>query len=336
VPLLAVDLGGTFLRCGVAGDNGDIVALRRSRISNFLDGAAPQAVWESILSEIASYAIDVDSLLGPGEPIIVSFPGPVSGGRFIHAAPTVVGAHASIPDLAALLEARTRRPVRILNDISAAAWYVCGRVAVDRFMVVTVSSGVGSKIFDRRHAAGVMDDLPNAGEIGHCVVDFAADAPECDCGGRGHLGAISSGRGTERLARRKAREEPAAFAASRCCTVYGATPDSLNNEQHFVPAVRSGDEWAVDVMRLAMRPLAGVIAATTYAAGLEHVAIVGGFAVEIGAAYVDCLEGLLQPLSHPSPFAIPASGFVSLADLHPEACLLGAAEYGRRLETAAR
>ena len=114
--------------------------------------------------------------------------------------------------------ARAHRPPRLsLNDVSAAAWYLSSRTRARRFLVVTVSSGIGSKLFDRDHPAGVIDDPPYAGEIGHVVVDPGDDAPLCGCGGRGHLGAISSGRGTERLAR-----ERAAFP-------------TLTNEEHLAP-----------------------------------------------------------------------------------------------------
>ena len=136
--LLAVDLGGTFLRCGVAQDDGTIVAIKRSRIKNFLDVPSSDEVWESILSDIADYARDVDDLLDPADPIIFSFPGPVKDESTIVSAPTVVGAEAVIPDLASLLEARARRPVRILNDISAAAWYLGEQLRVERFRVSTL------------------------------------------------------------------------------------------------------------------------------------------------------------------------------------------------------
>jgi predicted NBD/HSP70 family sugar kinase len=335
VPTLAVDLGGTFLRCGVGTDAGDVVATRRKRIHNFLDGAAPEVVWESIVSEIEAYAREVDALLDAGDPIVFSFPGPIRDGRVILAAPTVVGSDAQIPDLATILEARTRRPVRVLNDISAAAWYLSEHIPVDRFMVVTVSSGVGSKVFDRRHPLGVLDDVPFAGEIGHCVVDLAGDAPLCDCGGRGHLGAISSGRGTERLARRRARENPQEFALSQCARVYGATADTLNNEEHFVPAVRSHDSWAIEVMRLAAQPLAKVISAAAAAVGLQRVAIIGGFALQLGGPYIDCLRMLVNPASRSTVLGPPVDGFLTAEDMHPEACLFGAAAYSRRLDAVA-
>src|SRR5205823_8314994 len=127
-----------------------------------------------------------------------------------------------------------------------------------RFMVVTVSSGIGSKIFDAGNARGVIDDLPYAGEIGHAKADESDDAPACDCGGKGHLGAIASGRGILRYAKRVAAIDPA-FLQSMCAGHFGATPGSLTNEDHLVPAAQLGDPWALNVVRHCTAPLARVL-----------------------------------------------------------------------------
>jgi predicted NBD/HSP70 family sugar kinase len=331
MPALAVDLGGTFLRCGVALDSGEVVAIARTRILNFVGGAEADEIWEAVLSGIDAYGRENEARLEPGDPIVFCFPGPIQDGASIVAAPTVTGARSAVPDLAAELRRRTGRDVHLLNDVSAAAWYLSGIVDADRLMVVTVSSGIGSKIFDRRHPRGVIDDVPYAGEIGHCVVDRSVDAPTCDCGGRGHLGAIASGRGTERLARRRAAADPASFARSACAREFGATAQTLTNEEHFVPAVRAGDAWSLDVLQAAAQPLADVISAAAFAAGIRRVEIIGGFALEIGPRYIECLERCLAPQSGVAGLGLPASGFVAAATPHPEACLFGAARFAGRL-----
>lgn len=334
MPSLAVDLGGTFLRCGVATDSRAVEHVRRIRIPSFLDGVRPGAIWESIVSDIAKYA-DTAQSLGPNDPIAFAFPGPVVGGRIL-AAPTVVGADENIPDIAAELERRTGRPVHLLNDVSAAAWHLSRRLSDERFMVLTVSSGIGCKIFDRRHPAGVIDEVMHAGEIGHCMVDDAPDAPVCDCGARGHLGAIASGRGVERLARRSAMEDPRRFKASRCVVVSGATAETLDNERHLVPAIRDGDEWAVEVLRRATQPLASTLASIAYGIGLSRIAVIGGFALAIGPTYEKLLARYLT--NHHAagvPFLDAARNFVKLADVGADACLLGAVAYAERVERSA-
>ncbi len=235
--------------------------------------------------------------LHPTDPIVVSFPGPVAGNRHILHAPTVCGTNTDFLDLAARLEQETGRAVHLLNDVSAAAWCLGSRTEVDRFMVVTISSGIGSKVFDRQHAARVLDEPAYAGEIGHLVVDDSPDAPVCDCGGRGHLGAIASGRGVERTARRRAGKDAAGFARSYVHTCRGGLPESLTNEQHLVPAMLAGDAWALAVLRDCTRPLARALLCSTMAMGLERVFIIGGFAQALGAMYLDLLAGLVAELS---------------------------------------
>lgn len=326
---LAVDLGGTYLRCGVATSNGAMSAIERTEVPNSLDGSVtPASVWDFIVSRIDDYGRR-SALLGPDDPVAFAFPGPIIDGRTIVAAPTVTGA-APVPDLAALLETRTGRRVFLLNDVSAAAWHLSERLVIRRFMVVTVSSGIGAKTFDRESTSGVIDDVAYAGEIGHSKVDASPDAPLCDCGARGHLGAIASGRGTLRLARRVAQAEPDRFATSRCVTAYGATAVTLDNERHLVPAIKDGDAWAVDVMRRAMEPLARTLSASIYAFGLERVIVVGGFALEVGERYITALRELVDVEPVGSPFAMQTEAIVVLGDAYPDATLLGAATYARR------
>jgi len=332
---LAVDLGGTFLRCGVATPDGAMTAIERTTVPNSLDGkTSPGAVWDLIVSRIDDYGRR-SPLLGADDPIAFAFPGPILNGRTIVAAPTVTG-DAPVPDLAALLEARTARQVFLLNDVSAAAWHLSERLDVSRFMVVTVSSGIGSKAFDRESTSGVIDDVAYAGEIGHCKVDASRDAPMCDCGARGHLGAIASGRGTLRLARRVAQADPDVFSVSRCVTVYGATATTLDNERHLVPAIKDGDAWAVDVMRRAMEPLARTLSASIYAFGLERIVVVGGFALEVGERYIATLRELMDVEQVGSPFAMRSEDIVVLGAAYPDATLLGAATYARRFFSGAK
>jgi C7-cyclitol 7-kinase len=185
-------------------------------------------------------------MAGPATPVIIGFPGPVDSDGRIVAAPTIVGRHDSIPDLLAAVSSATGRPTFLLNDMSAAAWGFSAKTDAHRFIIVTVSSGIGSKIFDR--TLGVIDHPSYAGEIGHVMVDSSPLALACDCGGRGHLGAIASGRGIERAARQKATRDPVSFRSSLCSSRFGATAKDLNNEAHLVPAACAGDVWARELI----------------------------------------------------------------------------------------
>ena len=330
--MLAVvfDLGGTHLRCAAVDETGGLRFIEKKRISSFIHGDRPAIVWQKIISSIVAYESGLRSQLSSEAPIVVSFPGPIAPPSRILNAPTVVGENVSIPDLVSDLSALTGRRTYILNDISAAAWHISRFVEFNRFMVVTISSGIGSKIFDRHHPKGVLDDVPYAGEIGHAKVDDRPDAMVCDCGATGHLGAISSGRGIERFARQQASEDHRGFKASLCAQKFTATADTLNNEHHLVPAALIGDDWTLSIIRECSEPLAKTLLAVTLAAGLEKVIIIGGFALQLGETYLNILRSLLRSNCDYQVLKDCAEGLVMLGGTEEEACLEGAAVYARQ------
>jgi glucokinase len=261
----------------------------------------------------------------------MAFPGPVSLGGQILDAPTLIGTGGPMPDLRAELSARTGRTVYLLNDVSAAAWYLSTRTEARRFLVVTISSGIGSKLFDRAHAAGVIDDPPYAGEIGHVVVDARVGAPNCDCGGRGHLGAISSGRGIERLARETAVLHPREFAQSLCTLQFGATAATLTNEHHLAPAARLRDGWVLQVLRRASEPLARVLVTMIAGCGLEKVLLIGGFADSVAPAYLEIVRDLAERACQYRVLQGRIGKMIEAGEANEEVCLRGAALFARRL-----
>ncbi len=322
MPALAFDLGGTFLRCGVVAEDGAVRRFERMRLSQEADG------WDAIVACIASFTQRYGGEAAPDEPIVLAFPGPLRSRESALCAPTIRGVEA-VPDVVARLRARTGRRVWLVNDVSAAAWHLRDRLGVDRFVVVTVSSGIGCKLVDRRRPWPVFDDLPYGGEIGHVVVDDRSDAAVCDCGGVGHLGAIASGRGTERLARRLAAEAPAAFARSACARTYGATASTLTNEAHLVPAARAGDAWAWEAIRAGIAPLGRALAIVVHAAAAQRVVVIGGFAQQLGQRYANELSAALGGACSGPEFEVPVGELVVLRAADDHTCLRGAAAFGR-------
>ena len=320
MPALLVDLGGTHLRLGMWHEGAEPRIIERKRI----DGEARDEIWRRIIADITGFANGVGRLVPDAAPVVISFPGPVLDRSRVVDAPTVAGTSCAFPDLHQIISEKTRREVHLLNDISAAAWHISKRIAAKRFMVVTVSSGIGSKIFDRDHPCGVIDDVAYAGEIGHAQVDEKPDAPACDCGGRGHVGAIASGRGILRFARKAAGSDPS-FRDSLCVTTFGAAADSLTNEHHLVPAARLGDKWALGIIRECTVPLTRVLLPAIIAAGVEQVVIIGGFALSLGETYRAILQS--EMLSR-CDYRLMSSSLKDLIVMGDEdACLLGTATY---------
>jgi len=326
VPPIAVDFGGTTLRLACVSSDGRFERFRHLRLGGDAfsrDGA----IWDFISATIAKYADEAPG--APSGTIVVSFPGPLDAAGDALAAPTVSGPGNRLPDFRRELAARTRRPVMMLNDVSAAAWYFAERFGAERFAVVTVSSGIGAKTFVRTSASPVIDDLPFAGELGHLVVDWGLEALACECGGRGHLGGIASGRGIERAARLAAARDPAEFGRSAPATQFGATLERLENEAHFVPALQLRDPWALGVLRKATAPLASVLCALSVGAGLQRIAIMGGFAQHAGHVYLEVLRACFDAALGAGPAHFDTSEFFYLADPAETPSLSGAAIFGR-------
>lgn len=324
---LVFDLGGTFLRCGIALD-GVVIASQQSPILNFTHGIQAPVIWERILQAVSKYCAEHESDVASDAPVIFSVPTPVHNG-VIYNAPTVTGSAAERIDVAGSVARLTGRTVHVLNDVAAAAWWVHDTYCEDRMFVVTVSSGIGSKLLVRSRANPVIDIPMYAGEIGHIRVRYEEDAPRCDCGQPGHLSAVASGRGVVHLAKAKARLNPAEFQASRC----GADDipiDALSNEAHIVPAAKLGDAWALAVLREAVVPLAQILITVVLAGGIEKVVLIGGFAQSLGELYVDLLQ---EAVSANASYSVlpPASSWLELAP-EVQACLAGAARFAVHID----
>lgn len=223
----------------------------------------------------------------------VAFAGPVDPYGAVRDAPTVWGPRGPLVPLADVIARDIGLPVRVINDVTAAGWRYVDAAASDDdyFCMVTVSSGVGNKVF-RRGAALVPAD-GYGGEIGHLRVDHSPDAPRCDCGGAGHLGAVASGRGALAATRALARRERAAFARSPVHLACCGDPDRLSAQQ-VAAAVRAEDAFALRAITPGVEHLARTLAAIHAALGVRRFIVMGGFARAAGSPYLARLGGALR------------------------------------------
>jgi predicted NBD/HSP70 family sugar kinase len=194
-PWLVFDIGGTSMRAACFFPETETLAapIRRTSPSHWtLPGRAARHIQARLLETMREMAT---ALVGHESPevLAVAFPGPIDADGNALTAPTLWGDGDKQP-FPARRELERLWPssrVFVVNDVTAAGYrYV--RDPADDFCIVTVSSGIGLKIF----VAGrpVVGAAGRGGEIGHLRVDFAPTAPVCDCGGQGDLGAIASAR----------------------------------------------------------------------------------------------------------------------------------------------
>jgi glucokinase len=282
---LVFDLGGTTLRAGVYDPDDDVlrrVARRRTPGCWTAPAASLDEIYARVFDEMEDLARCV---LPDARPTIVSlaFPGPIDPAGNALAAPTVLGGPltAGLPIRSDLACRWPDSRVFVLNDLTAAGYRYL-RDPDEDFCVVTVSSGIGHKLFVGGRP--LLGSRGRGGEIGHLRVDFSADAPICDCGAAGHLGAVASGRGALALARRRASREPEAFRRSALAEEAGNQPDGFDTRE-LVAAYRAGDAWTHTVIREAARPLGQALASLHLGVGVERFVVIGGFALALGEDY---------------------------------------------------
>src|SRR5436309_657305 len=147
---LVFDIGGTSFRAAsyVAAEGRIANAVRMVTPSHWVAANRTMTnIWRELCSMMEAVARPV---LDGGEPdaVAVAFPGPIDPHGHLLAAPTVWGRmeRSSFPLRERLFAIWPRAVVLALNDMTAAGYrYVTPEV--QDFCLVTVSSGIGNKVF---------------------------------------------------------------------------------------------------------------------------------------------------------------------------------------------
>ncbi|MFC8716296.1 ROK family protein [Kitasatospora sp. NPDC057198] len=289
-----IDLGGTTLRTARYGVDEDTVTDVR-RVPTDGIGEHPDLpvaeVQTRVMEQVAALAAEAVERHGSSA-VAVAFAGPVTADGRALAAPTVWGGPGEQVAVRQWLEERLGLPVVVVNDLTAAVWRYVEPADERPFCLITVSSGIGNKVF--RDGEVLLDSEGHGGEIGHWTVDPSPDAAPCDCGGRGHLGALASGRGALAAARRAALADPDGYARS---ALAAAAPDpGLLDNRAVVAAVRAGDGFATEALRGGFTALASAITAMFTSIGIRRYLLIGGFALAVGPRYAELLTAELERL----------------------------------------
>jgi glucokinase len=197
------------------------------------------------------------------------------------------------------------------NDMWAAAHDIMARgeawdppFDVENFCVITVSSGIGSKVALKGEIQlGVSG---TGGEIGHMPILLPSEmipGRECGCGGHYCLEAGASGNANAYRANAQA-ESPAVratFSASadlidRIRKIGLAPgpdlPDRVMEINRAITAAATEDDaFALHVVDKAIRPIARAVAALEVQLNIESFYFVGGFALALGDTFLRILRG---------------------------------------------
>ena len=324
---VVADIGGTSLRIGRMAP-GDQRATAVKRVATEGLGRYPQEsaarlqrrVMNQLSERIGSF---IAALEGPAPSAVgLSFAGPITEDGTALAAPTIWGARDGEPArvrVGAELARQLGIEVVAVNDMTAAAWRYA-EIETEPFSLYTISSGVGNKVF--YDGKVLLGPGANGGELGHWMVDTSPDAPACDCGGLGHLGAIASGRGVLAAARRAAAADPAWFAASSLAAAFDGEPARMTNEE-LAKAIRAGDAFATYVMRRSLRPLASAVSALFTAIGVRRHLFIGGFALAVGPRFTELLGDELTRLGCFGLTEQQARAMLDLGFDDDDHCLIG-------------
>lgn len=280
---LVFDIGGTNLRAGRYSCNlQEVVDFRKIRTPNIWNTDTNGLPYKQLINSMAEFARQLFPDDAP-QVVTIGFPGPITPGGDILSSPTICGSQFS-GTKSLYFDLKTLWPgskVNIINDVSAAGYFL-KRIYADDFCVITVSSGIGSKLFvDGKPYTGLMG---RGGEIGHWVTDSTADGLRCECGGKGHLASIASGRGCLAFAKSQAKLDPSSFQKSAPGKITNSNYEEITNEI-LVTSYLNDDKWTRAIINRTAKELAKVIALIHTIAGIEIFIIIGGFSIALGEPY---------------------------------------------------
>jgi glucokinase len=163
-------------------------------------------------------------------------------------------------------------------------------------MLITVSSGIGSRLYDHRARRIPYDDLHGVqGEIGHLVFPFQLDGElihrQCECGGWNHMNAFSSGRGiSQTLLHLPALTE-------HYSAMFSDSPESWESAgdeyrlRAFQAQLDAGNKAVANLLDAFVTPLSRALAAAlSLDPDIDRIVITGGVAHGLGTHYREALE----------------------------------------------
>lgn len=287
---LVCDIGGTTTRAGIFSyEQQGLIDVVKEPSANFLTANLPNEKLANLLIEKIENFVYYYTRRHPEfnfSHIGISFPGPVTPEGTVIQAPTLWGSEVRhFPLKKILLDRLKNHQVTVINDITAAGFRYIDRFD-GTFCIITVSSGIGCKVFWKKQV--LLNNKGLGGEIGHQYYQSTFNNLVCDCGDEGHIGAMSSGRGIERMARLLSQVE----------TKLPTNP-LLHQAKNFstfdiVQALERNEEFAEHVLRECIRPIATAISYLYSFIGIERFIFIGGVVNALRERYTDLLKNELM------------------------------------------
>lgn len=289
---LGVDMGGTWIRAALGTDEGTILRRLTAPVDPFADNLSIIMLLEKLILDVAGeHFNDIEGV------------GIAAAGKLdLRRSMIIYSPHTSIRSFSVeAITEKFQKPVTLLNDGVAAAlaeWRLGAGKGHDNIVYVGIGTGIGGGIVVDGHL--LLGKEGNAHEVGHMVID-AGGAIECDCGGRGHWEAYTSGSGLPRLTKLLAQN------------FIGGTPFLEKSTQGRIEAkdvfeyARRGDSFALFVLKEATRLNAIAISNLVNLYDPSVVSIGGGVAIKNVDFVISPLQPYVERLSFNSPPKILSS-----------------------------
>lgn len=310
-----IDLGGTFIKCGIVDENGNILVkdqIPTGKDRPYEEIAADMAALVRRLAESAG--IEESDLRAAG----IGSPGTVNSKKGV-----IIYANnlqwKNVPLGGAVAEA-LGVPVFVTNDANAAALgesFAGAAKGYESSIFVTLGTGVGGgiildgKLFEGNRSAGA--------EIGHMVI--RAGGEKCTCGRRGCFEAYASATALIRQTKEAMKKNPGSALWKVCPDI-----EQVNGKTPF-DALQTGDKTAERVIKKYV---------TWLAEGLANLAnvfrpnaiVLGGGVCAAGDALLEPLRRKMNRLLYGGSKYAPVP--IAIASLGNDAGLVGAAHFAQQ------
>lgn len=307
MPMLGIDLGGTNARAAVVDEQGRILSSSKMALTERSPAAVVEIIAQAAMAAVAA-----------GGGVTVQGCGVGAAGQ-IHRDSGILAVAPNLGwrnvPLGAMLTERLKQPVRVVNDLAAAAWGElnagAGRGATDVY-VVFVGSGVGSAIIANtqlvRGAGGV------AGELGHTKV--VPNGRLCGCGERGCLEAYAGGHNLIALGR-----ELLVSGRTTLLTELTEGDPARLTAQLLEQAADAGDPGALEIHDRAGKMLGQAIANMVTVLNPARLILGGGVLMHCPGIRRHLVEGVQALASNTSREGL----LIAEAELGDDSGLIGAA-----------
>ena len=310
--IIVFDIGGTWFRWGIHARAKGLIEAHRSPAINYLTN--PTAKPQELQSALVNFILERVDQIHAGRhsapnTVSISLGAPINAHDMtVFGSGPLWGPTALPIDLSTQLrQARSEVEWFVVNDVTAMlAPYMEEAIDCNKTMLITVSSGIGSRLYDHRAHRIPYDSVYGIqGEIGHLACAFELDGlsirRQCECGGWNHMNAFSSGRGIASIL----QSLPA--MSSTYSSMFVDSPAAWQETKdeyrlnEFMQALEHDNPAALKLLQAFVTPLSRALAtALSMDPDIDRIIMTGGVVQGLGQHYRKALkevfvrEGLYQ------------------------------------------